>query len=231
MLRNRVSVGLVVLAALLCAPSAMAQQQGLAVNIGYFSLRGEDARDTNDALVQNLNYHTFELKDFNGAVLGGEWLFALGPYLEAGVGVGYYQRTVPSVYTDYINENGSEIEQDFKLRMIPITAIARFLPLGRRAPFQPYIGAGVGVISWRYNETGEFFNADGDIFRGNFVGKGTETVPVIVGGIRIPAGLSFSIGGEIRYMKAEGDLDGTQFNGDKIDLGGTTYLLTLVARF
>ena len=232
MLRNKVVGAVVVLVAMCCASSAMAQQNGFAVNVGAFQLRGEDGRASNDVLVQDLNYHTFYLKDFNGATVNGEMLFGLGPFLEGSIGVGFYQRTVPAVYTDYVNDQtGADITQDFKLRVVPITAIARFLPLGRRAAIQPYIGAGVGVFSWRYTETGDFIDNNGDIFRGNFVGKGTNAGPVIVGGVRIPVGLMFAIGGEIRYQKAEGSLDATQFNGSKIDLGGTSYLFSMVVKF
>ena len=50
---------------------------------------------------------------------------------EAGVGVGYYQRTVPSVYANVTHADQSEIAQDLKMRTIPVSFTARFLPLGR----------------------------------------------------------------------------------------------------
>ena len=44
---------------------------------------------------------------------------------------------------------------------------------------QPYIGAGVGVLRWRYSETGRVRrSATTSIFRGNFVGSGAATGPV-----------------------------------------------------
>ena len=53
--------------------------------------------------------------------------------------------------------------------------------------------------------------------------------PVAFGGLRF-AGDSFSAGGEIRYQRAEGDLD-NRFAGNKIDLGGWTYQFTFGFRF
>ncbi len=42
---------------------------------------------------------------------------------------------------DFVNANGSEIEQDLKLRVVPFTATVRFLPLGHDNGIEPYIGA------------------------------------------------------------------------------------------
>ena len=63
--------------------------------------------------------------------------------VEVGAGVDFYQRTVPSIYRSLVDIDGTEIEQDLKLRQVPISATVRFLPLGRNAAVQPYIGAGV----------------------------------------------------------------------------------------
>jgi outer membrane protein W len=138
---------------------------------------------------------------------------------------------VPSVYLDLVNEDGTEIEQDLKLRIVPWTATVRFLPLGRSAPIQPYIGAGVGVFQWRYSESGQFVAVDGTIFRDSFVGSGATAGPVVLGGVRFPVG-SWLIGGEVKYQKAEGSLPADQeFSADKIDLGGWTYAATFGIRF
>ena len=60
------------------------------------------------------------------------------------------------------------------------------------------------------------------VARGNFVGTGNATGPVILGGIRVPVG-GGAVGGEIRYQSAKGDLPTDQgFSGTKIDLGGLT---------
>jgi outer membrane protein W len=135
------------------------------------------------------------------------------------------------VYNDFVNANGTEITQDLKLRIVPFTATVRFLPMGHHNGIQPYIGAGVGVFNYRYTETGQFLASDNSIFSGNFVGSGTERGPVILGGVRVPAG-SWAVGGEIRYQSAAATLPSDQgFSGTKIDLGGINYLLTINFRF
>lgn len=211
-------------------PVASAQQQ-VSFSIGGFSPRSEDARTTGDVLVNNLDFLAFNLKDFSGPIVGAEWLTALGDKFDAGLGVGFYQRSVPTVYNDFVNTNGTEIEQTLKLRVIPFSATVRFLPMGHHNGVEPYIGAGVGVLSYRYSETGQFLATDNSIFRGTFVGSGTATGPVILGGVRVPVG-SWGVGGEIRYQSASGTLPADQdFAGSKIDLGGLTYTFTINIRF
>ena len=94
---------------------------------------------------------------------------------------------MPSVYRDFVNDNGSEIAQDLKLRIVPITATIRFLPVGRGGPVEPYIGGGIGIFNWRYSEAGEFVDfSDGSIFRAQFKADGTSVGPVVVAGLRLP---------------------------------------------
>jgi opacity protein-like surface antigen len=212
-------------------PAAVAAQQSIAINFGAFTPTRYDGRPNEDVLVQNLNYHYFDIKEFDGFTFSGEWLVPLGQFREAGVGVGYYQQSVPAVYIDYVNDNGAEIAQEFKLRVVPITGMVRVLPLGRRSAVQPYFGAGIGILPWRYSETGEFIASNGDVFIDSFVGSGTAVGPVAGGGVRFAVSTGFAFGGEIRYQWAEGDLNRAEFNGSKIDLGGFSYLATVIFRF
>jgi opacity protein-like surface antigen len=223
---------------ILAASSAEAQirrvesRNSFGFNLGYFSVTGEDSRVDDDVLLADLESLAFDVKDFNGANVGGEFLFGLGDYLEAGFGVNFYQRTVPSVYADVVGDDGFEIAQDLKLRIIPISATVRFLPLGRGG-VEPYVGAGIGIFNWRYSEVGEFVDfSDDSIFRDRYVASGTSTGPIVLGGIRFPVADVWSVGGELRYQKAEGkDLFDAGLLGDKIDLGGWTTAFTFHLRF
>lgn len=229
--------GVMALAATFVQPSVAHAQQSLNFHFGGFVPRGEDGRvrdagRSDDVLVNNLDFLAFNINDFSGGTIGLEYAVGLGDFLEGGLGVGYYKRTVPSVYADFVNDNGFEIEQDLRLRIVPMTATIRLLPLGRSNGIEPYIGAGIGIFNWRYGESGEFVDfADGSLFRERFVGSGTATGPVILGGVRIPLG-PWAFGGEVRYQKAEGELPVDQgFSADKIDLGGMTYTAHFSIRF
>ena len=170
-------------------------------------------------------------------VIGADYLIGFGNNFEAGLGAGFQQRSVPSVYADVVNSDGSEIEQTLKLRIIPFNATIRFLPLGRRTALQPYIGAGVGVFAYRYSESGQWVDrSDNSIFTQTFVGSGSTAGPMILGGIRAALG-NFAPGFELRYQSAKGDLPADQFTTNatnatpKIDLGGFTYLFSVNFRF
>ncbi len=215
------------------APATIASaQQTLNFSVGWFTPRGEDARVNGDVLIANRDFLTFDIKDFNSATVGGEWLVPLGRYFEGGAGVAFSRSTVPSVYTSFVDSDGSEIEQNLRLRLIPVSFTIRVLPLGQTNPVQPYFGAGLGIFNWRYSETGEFVDfaqAGRPIFRDEFVASGSETGPIAVAGLRF-AGSAISAGGEIRYQKAEADLN-SDFAGNKLDLGGWTYQFTFGFRF
>ncbi|MBI3261766.1 MAG: hypothetical protein HYZ58_01275 [Acidobacteria bacterium] len=224
---------LIALVLMLPAPSH-AQQQMFNISVGYFAVRTEDARAPGDVLVGNRDFLAFNINDFSNAALNGEWLVGIGDKLEVGTGLGYYRRTVPSVYAATVSSTGAEIEQALKLRIIPLTAVVRVLPRGGRAGVQPFLGVGVGLYRWRYSETGEFVDfgqAGWPIFHATYAGEGTSLGPIFLGGARVPVGDAFTVGGELRYQKAEGDLDATQFYGSKIDLGGLTVQGSFAFRF
>lgn len=206
-------------------------QQTLNVSIGYFTPHGEDARTPGDVLVANRTFLSFEIGELNGPAIGAEWLFPLHALVEGAIGLSLSRRTVPSVYSDFVASDGSEIEQELRLRLLPIAFTMRLTPLGPMSAVQPYIGGGLAVINWRYSESGEFidFGAGRAVFRDRFVADGNTTGPVALGGIRF-AGRRLSTGFEIRFHKADDDLD-ERFAGSTIDLGGWTYHGTVGIRF
>ena len=214
---------------------AWAQQSSLSLNLGYFALRGEDTSIVDDVIVENLGLFAFNLDQFNNAAVGAEWLVGLGDYAEVGLGVGLYQRTVLSVYDDFVNLDGTEIEQDFKLRVTPVTATARFFPFGQRSAIQPYAGAGVGFFNWRYSEVGEFVDFstfDLEVFRDQFVAAGNDVGAVYLGGVRVLAGSRYAVGVEFRYQDVQGVVGIDQgFLKERIDLGGLTTSFTFNVRF
>ena len=238
-MRRLMSVLTVALVVVLGVPAMASAQQSVSFSIGGFTPHGDQlstgnlsGRSAGDVLTANSDFLDFNLRDFRGVTVNGEWLVGLGDKFEAGLGVGYYNRTVPAVYFDFVNSDGSEIEQDLNLRVVPFSATVRFLPLGRRNGIEPYVGAGVGVFSWHYSETGQFLATDNSIFRSSYTGRGSTTGPVVLGGLRVPMSRSVGVGGEIRYQSADGNLPADQgFAGTKIDLGGWSYAFTLNFKF
>ena len=212
---------------------AWAQQSSLSLNLGYFALRGEDTRISDDVIIENLGLFAFGLDQFNNASVAAEWLVGFGEYVEVGFGVGFYQQTVLSVYDDLVNVDGTEIEQDFKLHVAPVTGTARFFPFGQRSAIQPYAGAGVGFFNWRYSEVGEFVDfTTFDVFRDRFVAEGNDVGAVYLGGVRVLAGSRFAVGVEVRYQDVQGVVGIDQgVLEERIDLGGLTTSFTFNVGF
>ena len=212
-------------------------QQTLNFTIGYFTPRGEDARTEGDILTNDQRFLTFNIGDFNGPTIGGEWLVPFGEYFEGGAGVSLSRRTVPSVYTCCTAPGNVEIAQNLRLRMVPLSFTVRAVPTGQHSPIQPYVGGGLAVINWRYSESGDFvdFGNNRAIFTDSFVGSGNAAGPVALGGVRF-AGDSATAGFEVRYQRAKADLPVSEFASSvnpnpKIDLGGWTYQFTVGMRF
>lgn len=231
------AVAAVAVMGLLAAAPARAQQS-VTLTAGQFALNGYDSRIDRDVLLENLNVFAFRLDDFNGGSVGGSWDLELGDHFEISLGLGYYQRTVPSVYNDYVDIDGSEITQDFRLRIVPGTATMRFLPFGD-APVQPYFGGGVGLYAWRYAEFGKFIDFSGidrlgtfDTFTDRFVARGTDVGGIVLGGVRFPFADRYAFGIEVQYHEVSGVVGiDNGFLDDEIDLGGLTTQATFQVGF
>lgn len=216
------------------APAAAQAVHSLHLGAGLFAPRSYDARAADDVWVENLNTLSFDIKDFRGATVTGEWTVTFNERVEVGLGGGFYQRSVPSFYRDYVNLNGAEIEQDFKLRVTPVSAVVRFLPFGRAGKLQPYIGGGVSALNFRYSEVGEFVDFfDGfKVFRDRYVASGTTIGGVALGGLRLPLGGDiYALNTELRYQFGTGDLKDNGFLTDKIDLSGMNFTVGFQIRF
>jgi hypothetical protein len=250
MLKQMIGHLLLAGAAVLGIAATASAQQTVNFTIGYATVPGQDSRtgvncgscSDLDILAAEKNFLSFDVSDFNSVTFGGEWLIPIGQFVEAGAGLSYAQRTVTSVYTNYLNANGAEIEQDHLLRRVPIDLTVRLLPLRQTSPIQPYFGGGLTLINWRYRETGEFIDfsgggrniycvGEGAACDPTYESNGTETGPVILGGVRF-AGSGFSVGGEVRWRQATGTLDSDFTDiANKIDLGGWSYQATIGVRF
>jgi hypothetical protein len=247
-MQGRTSLIMLFVASLFMVTPASAQVvQSLQVGIGFFGPKGFDSRVDGDVLVRDAfgeelpafpglsDALAFDMSDFRGGQLFGEWNFAFGNHVEVGAGVGFYRRSVPTVYFDLVDEFGDEIEQELRLQVVPVTAVVRFLPFGRAGDVQPYVGAGVGMFNFRYSEIGRFVDPETlDIFEDRFTASGASPGGVVLGGLRIPLGGDiYGLTLEGRYLFATGDTGGIDagFLDEKIDLGGGQFNVGFLVRF
>jgi hypothetical protein len=222
----------------LAAPASAQVVQSVHFGFGAFVPKGFDSRVSGDVLVEDLttfNPQLFRIGDFKSGQVLGEWNLAFGHHIEVGAGVGYYKRTVPSIYADLVNDNGQEIEQRLGLRIIPATVLVRFLPFGKEWQVQPYLGVGASALAFRYTESGQFVDgSDASIFQARYVATGTAFGPVVLAGVRLPIrGDIYAVTLEARHQFGSGNTGGIDkgFLNDKIDLGGTNVTFGFLVRF
>jgi hypothetical protein len=244
--------GVLTVIAIMAAPSVASAQidQLIGFNAGGFFPLTESHRDSQDVLLRNLDTFSLDpagpgddvgrgLEAWRGGQFGGEYLLGFGDWFEAGVGVSYYQRTLNSQYRNYTNPDNSEITQQFKLRLVPVTASARFFPTTRTMPVQVYVGGGVNIYKWKYSEAGSFIDFTNPaanplpIFSGTFDDTGTAVGPVFLTGVRVPfAHRHFLVGAEYRYQWGTADLNPSlNFATNKLDLGGQSLVATFHVAF
>jgi len=233
---QRAAVSAAVLAFTLVATPASAQVvHSVGFGAGWFTPRSVDARDKDDVLIEDQKSLVFDIKDFRGGLVFGEWNMTFSERVELSLGAGFYRRTVPSVYRDYVDNDRSEIEQDLRLQVVPLSAVVRFLPVGRAGQVQPYLGGGVAALRWRYSEIGEFidFNDNFAVFRDRYIATGTTVVPVLLGGVRMPIkGDIYALNAELRYQIGNGNLGkNTGLLTESIDLSGLNFTLGFQIRF
>jgi len=235
--------------------SSVTPPQTINITFGGFLPLSEGKRTEGDVLCYeidgffagNCSFLDFDFNKFKSVTLGGEYLLPIGQNFEMSAGVSFSlppTSTVPSRYTDLVADDPTtpiveeeDIRQDLSLRLIPMSFTARWLPFGQSKSFQPYVGAGIGLVSWKYTESGEFVDLNANVFRDTFEDSGTKVGPVILAGARF-AIESFVIGGEFRWQHAQADLDPNKFDydptlvsGPRLDLGGWTYQATFGVRF
>jgi hypothetical protein len=239
--------GLAAIGLFIAAPASAQTVSSLHLGGGLFSPKGLDSRVQGDVLARNYlgepvpAYPTlsdalaFEIKDFRSGSLFAEYNVSFGHHVEVGAGVAVFGRSVPSVYLDLVDERNREIDQTLRLRVVPLTAVVRFLPFGRAGDVQPFVGAGVALLNYRYSEVGRFVDTDTlDIYDDRYTASGSAPGVVVLGGVRPPLGGDvFGMSLEGRYLSGSGDTGGLEagFLDEKIDLGGFLFNVGFNVRF
>ena len=117
-------MSLALLFAAVAAPASAQIVQSVAFGAGFFQPRGFDRRVDGDTLVANLTQPDvlpgvsgsldFDIGEFRGMPLFGEWNLGINKHIEFSAGLSYFTNKVDSVYADLINgpAGGTEIYTD-----------------------------------------------------------------------------------------------------------------------
>ncbi|MCI0412629.1 hypothetical protein L0222_07490 [bacterium] len=200
-----------------------AHSDSLYVLASYVNPEGES-----DVYEQNRIETTFDPDDLNA--LGGTFGYDhfIGEFVNIGGSISFYEGDTTVRDREFEFTNGDPIFRNIRLRIIPIEANVRVLPIGREMAVIPYVGAGAGVYVWEYEEIGDFVIDrldDPSIITGSAFSDGADFGFNIHGGLQFPISRSATITGEVKWIKAEGDLDPEGFDPafEPIDLSTITY--------
>ena len=192
--------------------------------LGGYLLPGGDS----DVYKQNEQETTFEVSDLNDFALTGRYDHFLGDFINIGASLSGYEGHTVVEDRDFEFENGQPIFRDIRLQIVPLEANLHFLPAGRNDHFIPYLGGGVGVYFWEYEEFGDFVIdrfTDPTIINGSAFSDGGDFGWHVEGGLYIPVSHSIAVAAEAKYFDSEGDLDVRGFDPafEPIDLSATVF--------
>lgn len=186
--------------------------------------------------------HTLERSDFNSPYLGAEVAFRLDPQLDLALSVGYQHSSTLSEFREWVDDAGLPIEQVTELTLVPFSVGAKYYlkPRGRSIgrfawvpeTVVPYVGAGIGVMSYRFEQEGDFVDFETlDIFFDRFVADRQTFLARAAAGVDIAVGRQLVVNGEARYNYARGPM-GDDFSGfGDIDLDGLQLTAGVAIRF
>ena len=208
-----------------------------------FKFGGFFPHGESDFWTETEDVFTLDAGDFDGVQVGFTYLTAMSNNLEVGLNVDFYNETVFSAYRDYTDADGFRIFHDTNLSMVPLSVDVRFLPAGRygargsrgqvlvRRPVF-YLGGGIGVNFFEYEEVGDFVDFDLDeVVFDRFQDTGAAFSAHALAGIEMPVTPNMGLLFEGKYTWVDENL-GSDFAGlGDLDLGGTSISVGLSYSF
>lgn len=192
--------------------------QSLNFKIGAFYPSMES--DLWDVNLENL---AFDKSDMLGTYLGAELEFFMGRYFSFALEGGYYHQDVFTEYKEFEHEDGTPIYHDLSLKIASMEADLKIYPLGHRRLFNPFIGGGIGLYTWKYIQGGEFIDFEEmTVFEGEAHTKTTTIGFNAKGGFVYRFRRSMGISFEARYVYLKGQQSSLFEGFNKLDLSGLT---------
>ena len=185
---------------------------------------------------------TVNPNDFNAIAFAFDLDYRLTPRLDAVFGVGSSRTTTKSEFRHWVDNNRQPIEQSTEFQRVPLTAAVKayLVPPGRSighfawvpARIAPYVGAGGGVMWYRFQQRGDFIAFDTlKVFTDEFDSNGWTPIVQALGGVEVSLASRLAIATEARYEWARAHL-GRDFSGfDRIDLSGVSFTSGVVIRY
>jgi len=200
---------------------------------GFFLIKGGVyvPRGDSDIYTFNEEQLTLDGNSFISGLFGMDVGWSLNDRIDLVFGFEYSSASPLSEFRDWVDEFDLPITQQSRLRTVPLTASVRvnlvergrsvgnyaWIPSGA----VPYVGAGAGIMWWRYEQFGDFVDfTDLSIFTDYFQTEGWDPELHVFGGVDVSISPRFALNFEARYGWAEGDLAPAFVGFQPIDLAG-----------
>jgi hypothetical protein len=177
---------------------------------------------------------TLEKSNFNTGSVGFEFTANVAPRVDIVGGMDLNRSRTPSEYRRLIDNRGLPIEQTTTLKQMNFTGSVKFalLPKGRNVSrlawiprtVVPYVGAGGGMGSYRFEQLGDFVDfQDNRVFSDFFSSRGWAPTAHVLGGTDVRVFNRMLVSFEGRYSWSKADLDRDFIDFEPIDLGGLKF--------
>jgi len=245
----RASVLAVVVASALSVPRlAPAQESGDGFRFqppsGSWSLRGGFAMPSAGSDLFSFTTSTLKIdrSDFRAFEYGADLAFTITPRLDLVFDISHSGMSKGSEFRDFVDNNEQPIQQTTGFQRTPLTVNGRYYlaERGRQighyawvpSHFVPYVGAGVGAMSYGFDQSGDFIDHNTlAVFADSFHSSGWVPMAQALAGVEWSAGPSWALRAEVRYLTASA-APGGDFSGfHRIDLSGVTSSLGFIVRF
>jgi len=190
--------------------------QSVNLKVGLFSLQMKsDLWETN---MENLALIEGDMKDTIYAI---EYEHFLNRQFSLTFEVSHYEKEHYSAYRDYEYDDGSSINQNLALNLTAMEVNAKFYPSTYMRRFNPYLGGGVGLYYWKYEQWGDFINFDDFTVDEGYADTRTYTL-----GFNARAGFvlrfkrNVGVSFEARYQFLKGQLSSLFEGFEPLDLNG-----------
>ncbi|NIM12974.1 MAG: hypothetical protein GTO45_12675 [Candidatus Aminicenantes bacterium] len=177
----------------------------------------------------NMANLAFEKQDMQSTYFGLEFEHFFGRHLSLSIEGGYYEKEHYSMYRDFVFEDDSPIYQNLALRITSLELDFKFYPVGHRTKFYPYLGGGAGIYRWKYEQWGDFVDAQTWLVSEDEYVESSAYTPGFNGkaGFVVRFSRYLGVSFEARYLYLKGDLSAFFEGFEKLDMSGFTYSLGL----
>jgi hypothetical protein len=202
------------------------------------------ARARSDLFTFTTEQLTLNRGDFSSASLGADVALRVLARTNVVFSLGFADANRESEFRDFVDNNELPIEQTTSFVRVPITlGVKQYLmSTGRSvgkfawipARIAPYVGAGGGLMYYRFHQTGDFIDFASpamNVLPLQFLSSGWTRTAHALAGLDYSLGPRFALTAEARYLWSSAPLS-RDFSGfQRLDLSGLATTAGLMVRF